>query len=132
MSEEERYESINIWVKVPEGESWFDRIFDLITEGCEPYGEDEDGNWTEVNTCTCGLETMGGCTGTLEQLADHDRISEKWAQDVLAEDLKIALHRLSADTGMPDDVFDRLRRAAYYHEDIQAWFDSLPEEDEDE
>lgn len=123
MSEEEKFEVINITIKAPvDGESWFDRIMDFITADCQ--GGDEGG-------CTCGLETMGGMTGTLEQCFDHERLTEKWAFDVEAADLKLALDRLSADTGMNDEVYDRLRKAAYWHDDFNEWLANIPDEDEE-
>lgn len=58
----DRYEGIELIVKSrPDGESWFDLIFDFIAADCQGDPESEE------NTCTCGLESMGGSGGTLEQ-----------------------------------------------------------------
>jgi hypothetical protein len=123
VSEEEKFEVINITVKAPvDGESWFDRIMDFITADCQ--GGDEGG-------CTCGLETMGGMTGTLEQCYEHERLTENWAFDVQAEDLKIAL--AFTDDEFKDTVqYERLRKAAYWHDDFNEWLANIPEEEEEE
>jgi hypothetical protein len=119
---EDRYEHIDILIKSPAGEeSWFDRLFDFITSFCSDEGE-----------CTCGMESMGGSGGTLDQCYEHMRITEKWAQDVLADDLKLALHRLSADTGMDDEAYDRLRKAAYWHDDFNERYSNLEDDEEEE
>jgi hypothetical protein len=66
-SSEDRYENLEITVKCREdGQSWFEVIHDFITKDCQgtPYNEEtgEDGD-----PCTCGLETMGGHEGTLDE-----------------------------------------------------------------
>lgn len=59
--EEDRYETIHITLKSrSDGKAWFDVLFDYITENCEGTDSDED-------DCTCGMESMGGSGGTLEQ-----------------------------------------------------------------
>lgn len=55
------YEAIQIVIEHKEGaDSWFDKISDLIAGECGDGG----------NECTCGLESMGGSSGTLEQCFD--------------------------------------------------------------
>lgn len=133
MSEnEERYETINIIIKsrsTEEGESWFDVIHDFLTKDCSPILNEEG----EEIDCTCGILTMGGCGGTLEQCYDHDRISEKWAT-VETADLKKILLKV-AYMGLNDEereAFNRLKDEAYWHDNFQAWLDNLPEDEEDE
>ena len=128
---EERYETIHLIIRsrsTEEGESWFDVISDFISGDCEAI-LDESG---EQIDCTCGLLTMGGSGGTLEQCYDHDRTSEKWADSVEAEDLKMILKKV-AYMGLNDEeraAFDRLKDSAYWHENFQAWLDSIPDEEE--
>lgn len=133
MSEnEDRYETINIIIRSrsnEEGESWFDVIHDFIAESCEPI-LDENGDQYD---CTCGLISGGGFTGTLEGCYDHQRISEKWAT-VEAADLKKILLKVSY-MGLNDEereAFDRLKEEAYWHDNFQAWLDSIPDEEEEE
>lgn len=76
---EDHYEGLELIVKSrQDGVSWFDIISDLITQDCEGGGGDcivEDGDESdcddhdheELLPCTCGLESMGGSGGTLEQ-----------------------------------------------------------------
>jgi len=64
--ENDRYEAISLIVKQREdGQSWFDCLYDLVTKDCKSDPE------LDENTCTCGMETMGGMSGTLEQCYDH-------------------------------------------------------------
>lgn len=127
MSEEEKFEVINITIKAPvDGESWFDRVMDFITADCQ--GGDEGG-------CTCGLETMGGMTGTLEQCFEHERLTEKWAFDVEAADLKMILDLVNPEALQFDLVkqaHERLRKAAYWHDDFNEWIANIPDDDEEE
>lgn len=63
---EDRYESIEMIIKSREdGVSWFDYFFDLITENCQGKAESDE------NDCTCGLETLGGSGGTLDQCHEY-------------------------------------------------------------
>lgn len=128
MENEDRYEHIDILVKKPaEGDSWFDRIFDLISETCDSV-EDENGEWSE---CSCGMQSMGGSEGTLDQCYEHMRLTETWAQDVRAEDLKILLD--FADDSFKDTVqYERLRKAAYWHDDFNEWVANLPDDEEED
>lgn len=129
---EDRYEHIDILVKLPaEGDSWFDRLHDLLTENCDSV-EDENGDWSP---CSCGMESMGGSSGTLDQCYDYMRISEKWAQDVLTDDLKLLLFWAN-ENGFPTtevaEAYERLHKAAYWHDDFNEWLDNIPDEDEEE
>lgn len=122
---EDRYEHIDMIIKTPapDGESWFDKLFDLITSYC---------NAEEDDVCTCGLESMGGSGGTLEQCWDHSRISEKWAIDVLADDLKYVLeHFERANFKAEDEILERLRAAAYWHDDFEERYSNLDDDEEE-
>jgi hypothetical protein len=128
---EDRYEHLEILIKSPDGdESWFDRISELIESYCEPIGEaDEDGNY---EGCTCGMESMGGGSGTLDQCYDRMRVTEKWANDVQADDLKKALEYLDTlDDFRGAEFYERLRKAAYWHDDFNEWLANLPDEEEE-
>lgn len=125
---EPKYEHIDITIAVPtEGESWYDRIFDFIESQLPECTYDETGE------CSC-IQSMGGCTGTMDQVLDYERFSEKWAVDVLAADLKLAVEliRIYSPSASEEDWYKRLCKAAYYHEDFRAWLDSLPDDDEEE
>lgn len=66
MIKEDRYEHIELIVKTRSGNvSWFDSIFDFITQDCQGT-TDEEGD-----SCTCGMEYMSGAGGTLQQCYDH-------------------------------------------------------------
>lgn len=142
MDEEERYESLELIVKCcQDGEYWFDVISELISGNCEGGGgecitDDEDSDCDdheheEILQCTCGLESMGGCVGTLEQCYDSQRISEKWAT-VQTEDLKDILRLVFPvifDTTADDtkwyntspesrESYERLRKEAYWHDEF--------------
>lgn len=82
--EEDRYEVIELIVKSREdGVNWFDLISDFITKDCEG---------TEDLPCTCGLEYMGGTSGTLQQCYDS---STSVGQNLQPIDLARALVALS-------------------------------------
>lgn len=121
---EERYEHIDILIKAPEGDdSWFDRISELIESYCSE-GE-----------CTCGLESMGGGAGTLDQCYDRMRLSEEWADSVKAADLKFFLGLISSHFMLneeEDEVFQRLYKAAYWHDEFNEWLESINEDEEDD
>lgn len=80
---EDRFESIEMILKQrDDGTSWFDYLFDLITENCEGGGgtclveegdesDCDDHEHNEILPCTCGMEHMGGRSGTLEQCYEH-------------------------------------------------------------
>lgn len=76
--EEDRYERIELIVKAREDESWFDTIFDYISGDCEggggecldKYSDCDEHEHSPELPCTCGLESMGGTAGTLQQCYD--------------------------------------------------------------
>lgn len=55
----DKYEAIDLILEVrPDGERWADILFAYVTQDCQE---------TEDVPCTCGLESMGAMSGTLEQ-----------------------------------------------------------------
>lgn len=78
----DRYEHIDMILKSrPEGPSWFDLLFDFIAQDCQGGGGDciveeddesdcDNHDHEEVLPCTCGMESMGGTQGTLQQCFD--------------------------------------------------------------
>lgn len=124
---EDRYEHIDILIKTPaEGDAWFDRLFDFITSFCTDDPEEE---------CRCGMESMGGSAGTLDQCYDHMRITEKWANDVQTDDLKLILFWIN-EHGFPtaevEEAYNRLHKAAYWHDDFNEWVANIPDDEEEE
>lgn len=125
---EDRYESLDMIIKVREdGVSWFDMIHDLITEHCQGDPESEE------NTCTCGLESMGGSTGTLDQCYRHQGIADDLVGPVNKEDLLLVLDFFARSSHLKTlgeyEAAKRLRNECTWWEDTQArWAE---EEDED-
>lgn len=98
---EDRYESINLIIKARlDGESWFDVIHDYLSQDCEGIFEEElpDGNYTDGKPCTCGMETMSGMSGTLQQCYDAGTAVGKNLQPI---DLALAI--LEMDRGVRND-----------------------------
>ena len=84
-NEEDRYENINMLLKTPapDGSSWFDYLEEIISKDCQGSGGDcivepgddsdcDDHDHTELFPCTCGMVSMGGTQGTLQQCYDSD------------------------------------------------------------
>lgn len=79
---DDRFEHLDMIIKSkPEGPSWFDILSDYISQDCQGSGGDciiEEGDYsdcddhehTELFPCTCGMESMGGTAGTLQQCYD--------------------------------------------------------------
>lgn len=90
-SMEDKYELVEIIVRSrDDGVNWFEIFFDLISENCQGVRFDETGE--EGDTCTCGLEYMGGTSGTLQQCYDS---STSVGQNLQPIDLARALVALS-------------------------------------
>lgn len=121
MKEEPLYEGIEIVVRTPDGdETWYDRIHDLITATCD--GE------SSADECPCGMQSMGGMTGTLERVYDWQRITENWAT-VKTADLKLILDAVKPEAPYRE-AYERLRKEAYWHDEVNEWLASLPEDEE--
>jgi hypothetical protein len=121
---EDRYEALELIVKSrQDGKSWFDIIYDLIASNCQ--GSEED-------ACTCGLETMGGTGGSLDQCYKYIRIDDDKVE-VGKEDLLKVLNFLDTEKGpmsvVVHDAAERMRKECTWWED---WQSSLPPDEEEE
>lgn len=124
-ADDDRYESIELIVKARlDGESWFDIISELISSDCEG---------TDDIPCSCGLESMGGSQGTLEQCYDHLRISETWTT-VKTQDVKKILNAVSKNIRTvhltEDELYaiQRVRKEAYWHDEFDEWLEQKRQE----
>lgn len=120
---EDRYEAIEMLIKSRSGEpSWFDIIFDYISQDCQ--GSEEEGS------CTCGMESMGSTSGTIDQCwkylgIDDDKVT------VMKADLQKVLNFVTL-TGRSQPIHvreaaERLSKEITWWDDI---LDSLPEDEE--
>lgn len=128
---EDRYEAISLIVKVrDDGENWFDIIADLISENCE--GEPDD----DTKPCTCGLESMGGCTGTLDQCFRHHGIADDLVGPVNKEDLLLILDFFARSSHLKTldeyEAAKRLRKECTWWDDTLAEIGEYGEEDEED
>lgn len=94
----------------------FDTLFDLIEDWLPPCSDEE---------CTCGLVSMGGCSGTEEQCWKHLGIHESIAE-VKTSDLKtvLALFNVAENLDLTEEeigAIERLRKEAYWWD--QTWED---------
>ncbi len=127
-SDEERYESIEMIIKArKDGKEWHDIIFDLVTAECEGDPESEE------NTCTCGLESMGGSSGTLDQCYRHIGIADDLVGPVNKEDLLKVLRSpamILACSSDPElqEAATRLMKECTWWDDVKASYED--EEDE--
>lgn len=123
MSDEDRYEALDMIIKVREdGQTWFDIISDLITETCEGDPDSIE------NSCTCGLEAMGGTTGTLDQCYRHQGIADDIVGPVSKEDLLKVLRSPAivlacASDPELEEAAARLMKECTWWDDIQASMD---------
>lgn len=96
--EEDKYEGIELVVKSrSDDKSWFDVIFDMISENCEG---------TEENECTCGLELMSAIGGTYDQVMDWTNSVGYGIQPIdLAKAIKYLLEGYAGFVSdIPEDV----------------------------
>jgi len=70
---EEKFEHVDLIVKCrADGVAWFDVIHDYITQDCDSVRlEDDEEGFEQWTPCSCGMESMGGMSGTLQQCYDH-------------------------------------------------------------
>ncbi len=121
-SDEERYESIEMIIKArKDGKEWHDIIFDLITAECEGDPESEE------NTCTCGLESMGGSSGTLDQCYRHIGIADDLVGPVNKDDLMLVLSHLDLK-----HLTEEVKEAAKRLSNECTWWDDIKASYEDE
>lgn len=123
---EPRYEAIEIIIRErTDGVSWFDYFFDRITENCEGTGtQDEEGNWDD---CSCGLETMGGSSGTLEQCYEYGTNVAPGISPLMLAEVIEALY-----DGRPHESTKKVREWARHEIEVEEWFNNLEDEDAEE
>lgn len=126
---EDRYEAIHLIIKSrPDGKAWFDVLFDLITEPCEGTDSDED-------DCTCGLASMGGSGGTLQQCYDYTTTVGHGLQPIDLAKVILFLNRpLDADYVIPE-IRNKVLDWAEKEVAFEAYFENREwenEEDEEE
>lgn len=117
---EDRYESLDMIIKVrPDGKSWFDIISDLVSEDCG-VGTDP-----EENICTCGLESMGGTVGTLDQCYRHVGIADDLAGPVSKADLILILDFFARSSHLKTldehEAAKRLRTECTWWDEVLAY-----------
>lgn len=129
---EDRYETVDFIVKArTDGTTWFDVIFDLITANCEGDPESEE------NTCTCGLESMGGSSGTLDQCYRHIGIADDLVGPVNKDDLLLILNTLNPNelNHSPEviEAYKRLyKECTWWDETLERWANEEEEDGEEE
>lgn len=129
---EERYETVELIVQArTDGQSWFDIIFDLIAGDCEgsPGEELPDGSFTDGDPCTCGLESMGGGGGTLEQCYERGTTVGSGLQPIDLARVIIDLNERRYNYG--DPAFEKVIEWAHHEVEFEAFFDNI-KDDEDE
>lgn len=122
---EDHYETVEMVLKSREdGVSWFDYFFDLITENCEGDPESEE------NDCTCGLETMGGSGGTLEQCYEYGQnLAAGISPIMVAQTIMSLWESRYGDPDTTDKVIEWARKEI----EFEDWFENrLWEEEEDD
>lgn len=99
---EDRYEHIELIVKSrPDGEDWFDVIHDYITKDCDSVPvrlEDDEEGFEQWTPCHCGMESMSGMSGTLQQCYDHSTSLGQGVQPIDVARALVALSDYKFDT----------------------------------
>jgi hypothetical protein len=124
---EDRYESIEMILKCrADGESWFDVLFDFITETCEGDPESEE------NTCTCGMQSFGGSGGTLDQCYRQQGIADDLVGPVNKADLLRALENFTPTNEEDQKIYDRLyNECTWWDATLERWAaEEIAEEEE--
>lgn len=136
--EEPRYSAISFAFRNTPDHN-VDIVMELLDDWlpCDHGEEDPD----------CYLMSMGGCTGTEEQvwkyLGTHKSVCE-----VKTDDLKLILRAAFPEVFPVDDdahwedgadwstptslrqAYERLRKEAYWHDEFEEWLADLPDEEE--
>lgn len=119
---EPRYESLEIIVKVREdGQTWFDVLSNIIAKDCQGDPEDPE------KPCTCGLESMGGMTGTLEQCYEWGTNVSAGIPPLMVAEVIEALY-----DGRPHKDMEKIREWARHEIEVEEWFNNLEDEDAEE
>lgn len=124
---EDRYEALELIVKCREdGESWFDIIQELISKDCQ--GSEDD-------PCTCGLESLGGCSGTLDECYRWTGTADDLVDRVRKVDLLLVLDYLRLTQYDLNDAVseaaERLLKECTWWDDFKASWDEEEEEEEE-
>ena len=121
---EDRYESLELIIKAREdGQTWFDIIMEIVSGDCN--GEE----------CTCGLESAGGSSGTLDQCFRHLGIADDLVGPVEKEDLMTILSYINECPSPPSTVwqaYKKLLKECTWWDDVQASLENDNDEEEDE
>lgn len=128
MTDEDRYEQISLIVKERmDGESWFDIIFDYIAGDCEGGGGDcliaeddesdcDDHEHDKIIPCSCGMESLGGTSGTLDQCY---KATTNVGQGLQPIDLAYAI--MGLHTGMRDENISKVLKWAEDEIKFEEW-----------
>lgn len=121
---EDRYEAFEIIIRArTDDQSWFDIFVDQVTETCQ--GTVEEGG------CTCGMESAGGMSGTLEECykwtgIDDDKVTVNKA------DLLVILQEVRAYLDIDHlnikESFERLDHECNWWDEFIA---SIEDDDDD-
>lgn len=129
---EDRYESLDMILKArSDGVSWFDVISDLITDSCE-------GDPNVEGSCTCGLESMGGSSGTLDQCYRHQGIADDLVGPVSKEDLIKVLRApaivaaCSSDPELLEAASRLMKECTWWDETLERWAEEEDGEEAEE
>jgi hypothetical protein len=98
----------------------------MITEFCEGDPDSEE------STCTCGLESMGGSSGTLDQCYRNQGIADDLVGPVNKEDLMTILRYINESPSPPSAVwqaYKKLWKECTWWDDF---IDKLKEEEDGE
>lgn len=131
---EDKYEALELIVKCrADGESWFNIVSDYITQDCEGGGGDclvEDGDASDCDDhehddiipCTCGMESMGGMSGTLDQCYAWTTTVGSKLQPI---DLARVIVGLAEGRNVTSPVMDWAKREVEFEDN---WNTALPED----
>lgn len=130
--EEDRYEAFEIIIKArQDGQSWFDVFVDQVTETCEG-GLQPDGSEA---SCTCGMESAGGMTGTLDQCYKWTGIDDDKVTVDKADLLKLLRNPyviIAAQEPDIAEVADRLMKECTSWDDFLASIEDYEDDEEDD
>jgi len=123
-SEEDRYEAIQLIVKSrTDGKPWVDIISDLLMGDCQG---------SETEPYSCGTESMGGTTGTLDQCYQFQGIADD-VVEVKKDDVLLVLSQLATsgyENALPglQEAITRLHHECTWWEE---WLASLPDDEKE-
>ena len=120
--ETDLYEGMTIIIKSQgDGATWFDKISDFITQDCEG---------SEETPCTCGLESMGGTSGSFGQVCDWSTTIGSGLQPInLAKGIIDLSER---NFGLSTDLSTETQKVIEWAKkeiEFEEWFMGLKKED---